>query len=334
MQKPPTGRELATEMCRRLPGATTHALARKLREEHPERFATKNAADLAIRRARGAQGKKSRAEQPPTAPRPHGKTGWKPECPPSLAEDWGPIQIDGPAKVLVLSDIHVPYHSKEAVEAAVKYGKRLKPDVVLLDGDICDFYRISRFQQDPKKRDLASEIGYARDLLSWIRGQFRNARIIYKMGNHDERWDVYIWNRAPELFNLDCVQLHNVLEFENVGLERVGDNPVICGKLPVLHGHELGRGLYAPVNPARTAFLKMLDTCLIGHLHRSSSNSESDWKHNETVAWSMGCLCGLSPEFARVNRWNRGFAFVNIAADNQFDLHNLRLSSDFKVRTA
>jgi predicted phosphodiesterase len=309
-------------------------LARKLYDANKERFANLDAARSAIRYARGNKGAKRRHRAAEDVKRPNGQAGWKPECPPSAEEPWLPVQIDGPCKVLILSDIHVPYHSKEAVEAAVAYGKKLKPDVLLLNGDTLDFYRISRFQQDPKKRSFTEEIIAGKQLLEWFRHSFPKARIVFKLGNHEERWDHYIWNKCVELFDLPNLQLHNVLDFERLGIERVGDNPVLCGALTVFHGHELGRGLYAPVNPARTAFLKTLDTVLIGHLHRSSSNSESDWKHNETMAWSTGCLSGLSPEFARVNRWNHGFAYVDVASDGQFNLHNQRVSRRYEVRAA
>ncbi len=155
------------------------------------------------------------------------------------------------------------------------------------------------------------------------------------MGNHDERWDVFIWNRAPELFDLENVQLHNVLDFEKYGIERVGDNPILAGKLPILHGHEFGRGgVAAPVNPARGAFLRCNHTVLIGHLHRPSSHAESNMWHDETMTWSTGCLCDLTPEYARINKWAHGFAHIDVASDGQFNVHNHRLGSDYTVRSA
>lgn len=320
----------ARELCDQFPKVASQTLARKLLKEGF--YATLETARSTIRSLRGCRGGTSRIT--PTHKRPKGKAGWKPECPPSAAEQWLPVQIDGPARLLLLSDIHVPYHSEGALKAAVRYGKKLKPDVVVLDGDIADFYRISRFQQDPRKRTMKDEILAVRDCLSWIRGQYPNARIIFKLGNHDERWDKYIWNRCVELFELDNLQLHNVLEFESLGIERVDDNPIIAGRLPILHGHEIGKGIFSPVNPARGAFLRTNHTVLIGHLHRSSSHAESNIWHDETMTWSMGCLCDLTPEYARVNRWNHGFAHVDIAADGEFNVHNYRLSSDYKVRTA
>ncbi len=330
MAKPTPIKAKAEKLCREFPTASNYGLARKLYDENKE-LLTHNAAKLQIRRARGAQGKDNRSYA--TAARSI-KTPI-PECPPSAAEPWLPIQIDGPCRVLVLSDLHFPYHSKEAIDAAVAYGRKLKPDVLLINGDFLDFHRISRFQQDPKKRTLREEIDTGKEALAWLRSRFSKARFIYKIGNHDQRWDHFIWNRAAELFDLENVQLHNVLDFEKHGIERVDDNPILAGKLPILHGHEFGKsGIAAPVNPARGAFLRTNHTVLIGHLHRPSSHAESNMWHDETMTWSTGCLCALQPEYARINKWAHGMASVDVASDGQFDVHNYRLSADFSVRSA
>jgi len=110
--------------------------------------------------------------------------------------------------------------------------------------------------------------------------------------------------------------------------------PVMAGKLPILHGHELPKGVSAPVNPARGAFMRTLSTVLVGHSHRSSGHAESDMWHDETFCWSTGCLCDLTPEYARINRWNWGFALATVHDDESFDVENLRITADGKVRSS
>lgn len=325
-------KDIAAEYCKKYPTATHQSVARRLFSDHGESFITMNAALLAVRRARGQQGAKNRKAA--TSPADKKPSGWVPACPPTAAEPWESVDISGPAKVLSLSDVHIPYHSPEAVEAAVAYGRTIEPDVVILNGDTADFYRISRFQHDPKKRTLAEEIKLVREFLSWIRGQFHAARIIYKMGNHDQRWNNYIWQKAPELVGLDTAEIQEALKFADYGIERVDDNCIMAGKLAILHGHEIGKGVSTPVNAARTAYLRTKRSVLIGHLHQTSSHSEADMWHTEVTAWSQGALCDLTPEYARINRWNWGFAWVEVAKDGQFDLHNRRISEDYSVRAA
>ncbi len=331
MAKPATMKSQAEKLCRTFTDATNYTLARKLKSANNEAL-TFNAAILQIRRVRGKQGKAKRAMA--SVKRTSKPSSNAYQCPPSAAEPWVKIQIDGPCKVLSLSDIHIPYHSKEAVEAAVAYGRKLKPDVVLLNGDTMDFYRCSRYQQDLRKRTLTQELMTGREFLGWIRGRFPKSRIIYKLGNHDQRWDNFVWNRGPEIFDFDHMQLHNALHFDKHGIERVDDNAVMAGLLPILHGHEIGRGVFSPVNAARGLFLRTKHTGAIGHFHTSSSHAESDMWHKQTVTWSQGCLCDLTPEYARVNRWNHGFFHVEVAANNRFDMHNKGISEDFEVRAA
>jgi hypothetical protein len=44
-----------------------------------------------------------------------------------------PYVIKGHKKVTIFSDIHVPYHSIDAITAALQYAKKSKPDALLLN---------------------------------------------------------------------------------------------------------------------------------------------------------------------------------------------------------
>ena len=108
----------------------------------------------------------------------------------------------------------------------------------------------------------------------------------------------------------------------------------MCGKLAVFHGHELPSGLTNPVNMARGAFLRMVDSVLVGHGHRSSNHTEPDWQKREITTWSQGCLCDMNPEYARINKWNHGFATIEVQRGGNFNVTNLRVSPDGKIRTS
>jgi hypothetical protein len=107
----------------------------------------------------------------------------------------------------------------------------------------------------------------------------------------------------------------------------------MAGKLPIFHGHELGKGISSPVNASRGVFTRMISTALVGHHHRTSSHTEPNWKHEEIVCWSTGCLCNLNAEYAVINKWNAGFAVVEVDGSGQFQVDNLRLNTDYVVRS-
>jgi predicted phosphodiesterase len=327
-----TPHRLAAErLCRKFPDAPSRTLAKRIAAECK---VSVEHARTAIRRVRGAEGERNRKNTvDKSLYRPLGKAGQKPQLPPSLAKKWEPFELGSGIRVGVLCDIHIPYHDEQALAAAVLYLKKRRPDVVLLNGDYGDFYTISRFLKNPKKRNFKREIKLQRDGLQWLRSQFPKARLVYKLGNHDERYDHWLWNHAPEISDLPQVRLPAILGCKKLGIEVVGDGrPVMAGKLAIFHGHELS-GPFVPAMPARSAFLRATASVMVGHHHRTSTHVQPNWKHEEIACWSVGCLCDLSPEYARVNAFNHGQAVVDVDADGQFQVSNLRLNADYVVRS-
>lgn len=335
----------ARKMCAEMPDVPSRTIARALHAQRPKLFSTVEKARDAVRHVRGNHGSDSRKTPiDKSLYRPNGKAG-SVSMPDSVEESWEPLTIDGPARIGVLSDIHIPYHSRKAVEAAVKECKRHKCDVIILNGDTIDFYGISRYEKDPERRTATEEIRSAVTFMRWIRQQFPNARLIWRDGNHEDRWAKWCWMNAPVLWSLKQCRLNGVLGYEyaeqtdneSTKLERYGweyltdKRPILAGRLPILHGHEINA--CSPVNPARGAWLKTSHTVLIGHLHATSQHTQPDLWHDETATWSVGCLCGLRPLYAPVNRWNHGLAVVDVAASGEFDLRNLRIA-DGTVRAS
>jgi predicted phosphodiesterase len=157
--------------------------------------------------------------------------------PPSLSTAWEPFEIDA-KRVGIISDVHIPYHDETAFSAAVKELKKQSPDCLLINGDFADFYQVSRHQRDPHHRRFSEELKLVIGGLEWIRHEFPNARIVFKLGNHEERWDHFIWNRAPEIYDLANVRIDELVKAKQFGIEVIGDQrPIMLGKLPVLHGH-------------------------------------------------------------------------------------------------
>ena len=326
------GRLFLEELCAKFPEASNIGLAKRAKKERPETFNSVEHARSVIRMIRGAMGKQALPNA--TQPRPKGKAGQKPKMPPSLAEGWEPVQVNA-KRIGIISDVHIPYHSEVAFEAAVKRLKTMKLDCLLINGDFADFYQVSRHQRDPKHRRFSEELKLVIAGLEWLRSEFPKIRMIYKQGNHEERWDHFIWNRAPEIYDLAAVRIDELTQCKRLKIDMIGDQlPIMLGKLPVLHGHELGRSIFSPVNPARGAFLRTHHTVLVGHSHQTSGHADTDMFHSETFVWSTGCLCDLTPAYARVNRWNHGYAFVEVANDKSFNVSNFRINRRGEVRGA
>lgn len=227
-------------------------------------------------------------------------------------------------KILVLSDVHVPYHSIEALTAAIEYGKAEKINTILLNGDIFDFHKMSRFDKDPRNRNFKEEIEIAHLFLDSLQNEFPNAKIYMKQGNHEYRLESYLKVKAPELFGMPEFELDVLLKFGSRGIGYIKDKRTIkAGKLNILHGHELTGGMIPPVNVARGIFLRTYTSTMVGHFHRTSHHQEKSIDGDLVSCWSTGCLCEVNPEWMPNNRWNHGFAVIDVKDSGKYSVDNI-----------
>ena len=93
-----------------------------------------------------------------------------------------PLQINGPRRVLFLSDIHIPFHDNKAIAAAIDFGLKEKVTDVWLNGDILDFYSLSSFEKDPRERRFVDELEMAKSFVDAVATAFPDANIWAKNG--------------------------------------------------------------------------------------------------------------------------------------------------------
>ena len=319
-----TIKALAADLVKKFPKSPSLTLARRLYSENPELIKSLDSARSAIRVVRGAAGKKKQKQAVAEL-----KRKSVPHNPLALPEperfDWTPFKLTGVSKVGVINDIHIPYHCLEALTATLLYLKQEDIDCLLINGDLVDFYQMSRFLKDPRARNTAGELEDTKQFFGSVRKLFPKARIVFKLGNHDERFEHYLLHKAPELLDIEALSLESLLECEKYGVEVVGSKrPIYLGGLTVLHGHEYQSGMIAPVNVARGLFLRAKACALQGHSHQTSEHSETDVRQKLITTWSTGCLCQLHPEYARFNKWNQGFAIVDLEGKD-FEVSNKRI---------
>ena len=323
--------QFVREVIAEMPDAPTKTIARVAYKRAPEMFTDLETARSLARRIRGATGKRNRAVlddrsmiRPPQPPGnvfpllPEPKSEWDAE--------WCAFELEFPARVLILADAHIPYHDKGALETAIKTGKDRGCDTVLLNGDTADFFSISQWEKDPRRRDFPAEVESVKQFLGYIRGAFPNARLLYKVGNHEERFVRYMELKAPELLGVKNFELPEVLGLNAVDATYITDmRPIKAGKLFVIHGHEYRFNISNPVNPARGFFLRAKTHVLGSHLHQSSQHSAKALDGTVISTFSTGCLCSLNPRYRPLNDWNWGFAILSVDKGGAFDVDNLRV---------
>lgn len=318
--------EVAKGLIKKHPDASTHSLARMLRQAVPNHFANHEGARCVIRYYRGAHGERMRAKRKLTEPikAARSKPLTIPEPKSEYDSEWGavPLRVK---RCLVLSDIHLPYHDKPALEVAIKSGQEHGVDSVLLNGDFMDFYTISRWNKNPKMRDFPGEIEMGKEFLHFLRETFKGCQIVWKLGNHEERWESYMWAH-PELVGIPQFEIEHWMECEKYRVRIVRDmRPIKISSLDILHGHEYTFAISNPVNPARGLFLRAQVSATMGHLHQTSEHTETNLNGKLTTCWSTGCLCNLHPKYRPLNKWNHGAMVVDTTGDDDFKVFNFRI---------
>src|SRR5437899_12189351 len=109
-------------------------------------------------------------------------------------------------KILIVGDLHLPYHNKRALRSIYEAIKKEKPTHIVQIGDLYDQYSFSRFT---KKNIITStkELQKARKsaIQFWKRARAlrRSVKCYQLLGNHDVRLSKRISERVPEAYEFD-----------------------------------------------------------------------------------------------------------------------------------
>ena len=230
----------------------------------------------------------------------------------SLSKEYESMKLPSHLKKIgILSDIHFPYHSLEALTIAIRHLKSSNIDCLYLNGDIMDFYSISRHEKEKDLRDFKREVDMSRDFLKKLRDLFPTIPIYYKLGNHEQRWARSLQLQADEFAQLHDLQFEIFFNLDKLQFTMVNDwQGMEMGDLLVVHGHELyGAG---GINPSQNLMNKTLCNTLMGHVHRTSTMQKKSAFKEYINTYTTGCLTVLSPKYMPFSSHNHGFAIVEL----------------------
>lgn len=205
--------------------------------------------------------------------------------------------------VLIGSDIHIPFQDSKAVDAFINYAAELQPTHIVLNGDVLDFYKLSRFVKG-EGRNPYEEIKECQELLKRIKATCPNSEIYYVIGNHETRLETYVLTNAPHLASLieDVFTILKTKELDVIGCAKV----LINDSFVCTHGKLLG-------NKAGLSAIKEIEkhysSGASGHTHRLAKFITR--KAGRKFVWlETGCLCDLNPEYVQDPDWQQGFAVL------------------------
>lgn len=219
---------------------------------------------------------------------------------------------------LVIADLHIPYQDDTAINSIFSYleDEHIIPSTICILGDLLDFYEISVFNKDPRKKDVAGEIKDGKEFLLNLRNRYPDSRIILVEGNHEQRLQRYIFRQAPELTDLLDSLLEDKLGLKELNVEYI-IAPFRIGRLWHLHGHEKTGGGYNVEFVCNVLWNYIYRHFIAGHFHRRQMKTFK--AIDGTVYWTacVGYLGGVL-DWAPLNRWDQGACIIRYDADGNF----------------
>lgn len=124
-------------------------------------------------------------------------------------------------KILFVPDCHVPYHDPVAYACMIEAARMLQPHVLVLLGDFADFYCVGNYLKRKPSMRLRAEAQFAAGALRHLAETCgpQLERKVYVAGNHEDRFDRYITERAPELDGITGIP--QLLDLDAGGFEYV-----------------------------------------------------------------------------------------------------------------
>ncbi len=236
------------------------------------------------------------------------------------------VAVHGVRRVVVLSDLQIPFEDADALAQAEAVARRVKPDLIVLAGDVIDCYAESEFVKDPvlALRSIPETHERVRALMKRL--SFAPLRV-WLGGNHEDRWRKVLWSNTSVAKQL--VQQHQAV----AGVPLNMNDPV--GSFRALYGvyehgwayYPYGHRLYLAEGSlvithgkyvsrhsgysARRTWEWLGRSCIVGHTHRLGTYLITQ-DGVPVGAWENGCLCQLEPEYDDAPNWQQGFSIVRI----------------------
>ena len=205
----------------------------------------------------------------------------------------------------IISDLHIPYQDDRAVGLMLGLQKKIKPDVVVIDGDLFDFAGLSKFSGAPLPVEETRDSIIAGVKL--IKKMQNTSEVILIFGNHEARFSRAIHDKLPEFDSL--IDLETVIQ------------------------QKLSTKIKIVTTTNTEAMLEFDDTLLIGHFRLLSMHSAFTAKRcvdryntsivqahthrlgafykramNTTIkGYECGCLCSTNPSYMQYPNWQQGF---------------------------
>lgn len=222
-----------------------------------------------------------------------------------------------PQTVAVINDTHNPYQDVKALSLVEGLIEEIQPAILVYAGDMSDFYQISTFDKDPNRiGEMQADINNTKVMFHRHKRILPNTRKILLDGNHEDRWQKFLWSKASALSSLDCLTISQLYDLEEFGIEHIAyeQGLMINDIFLILHG------TIASIHSGYTAkrmYEKHGGCGICAHCHRGGSFYKRD-RFGTWGWWENFCLCSLDPDWTIHPNWVQGFSLVHFIGTKRF----------------
>ena len=221
-------------------------------------------------------------------------------------------------RIVVVSDLQIPYHDPKAVHNLIDFMKRYKPDRVVSIGDEIDLPQISRWERG-RLGEYAGTIGKDRDTTVKLLEQLRVSDVI--RSNHTDRLFNYIASYAPGLYGIPELRLENFLRLPELGITYWRKPMPIAPGWVAVHGDH-GRISQVAGQTALKQAQSHGKSVVCGHTHRLGLSSVTEASGGILGRILTGFEVGNLMDFKKAHythgsaNWQQGFGLLYVDGRN------------------
>jgi hypothetical protein len=191
-------------------------------------------------------------------------------------------------RVVVLSDLQIPYHDPVALKKVLAFIKWYRPNELWCVGDELDAPEPSRWNKGMAGEyapTLQDSIDQTYNIMADFRDALgRNKPFIIQRSNHTDRIQTYIRKYAPAFGSLESLKIEELLGYSSLGIQYLHRFKELLPGWVMAHGDE-GRSVQVPGSTAMSLAKKLGKSVVCGHTHKLGLQHETTglYGKNRTV---------------------------------------------------
>ena len=213
-------------------------------------------------------------------------------------------------KIVVISDLQVPYHDERAVRNVASFIRRFKPDQVITIGDEIDLPQISRWTEGTPGW-FEQSLGADRDATVEILWDLQVTDMI--RSNHTDRLYNVIMKKIPAFLALPELKFENFMKLDELGIKFHRKPLEFAPDWIAIHGDE-GSVKPTPGLTALDAARKHGKSVVCGHTHRAGQSAFTEASGGVLGRVLRGVEVGNLMQFSKAGymkgtgNWQQAFA--------------------------